>query len=135
MIRMTHVSRSTAALQLPAVLQCALGAASLSLTSCTSSGAHAPLDAGDAARPRFLARGRSAVDMGPALLQRRARPPVAALPAQAHAAAAGHERRYAGVNIMDAYTQPSTEGGLSITWNVSTWNPYAVVLMRSRIVP
>ncbi|HEX3595614.1 MAG TPA: hypothetical protein VHU80_10940, partial [Polyangiaceae bacterium] len=41
--------------------------------------------------------------------------------------------RLYGVNIIDAYTQPSTDGGLAITWNVSTWNPYGVVLMRSRI--
>ena len=43
--------------------------------------------------------------------------------------------RLYGVNIIDAYTQPSAQGGLSITWNVSTWNPYGVVLMRSRVVP
>ena len=43
--------------------------------------------------------------------------------------------RLYGVNIIDAYTQPSPEGGLVVTWNVSTWNPYGVVLMRSRIAP
>jgi hypothetical protein len=43
--------------------------------------------------------------------------------------------RLYGVNILDAYTQPSTEGGLVVTWNASTWNPYGVVLMQSRIAP
>jgi hypothetical protein len=43
--------------------------------------------------------------------------------------------RLYGVNIIDAYTQPSPEGGLVVTWNVSTWNPYGVVLMRSRVAP
>jgi hypothetical protein len=43
--------------------------------------------------------------------------------------------RLYGANIIDAYTQPSPEGGLVVTWNVSTWNPYGVVLMRSRVAP
>jgi hypothetical protein len=43
--------------------------------------------------------------------------------------------RLYGVNIIDAYTQPSPEGGLVVTWNVSTWNPYGVVLMRSLVAP
>jgi hypothetical protein len=43
--------------------------------------------------------------------------------------------RLYGVNIIDAYTQPSPDGGLVVTWNVSTWNPDGVVLMRSRVAP
>jgi hypothetical protein len=43
--------------------------------------------------------------------------------------------RLYGVNILDAYTQRSTDDGVVITWNVSTWNPYGVVLMQSRITP
>jgi hypothetical protein len=43
--------------------------------------------------------------------------------------------RLYGVNIIDAYTQPSPEGGVMVTWNVSTWNPYGVVLMRGRVAP
>ena len=42
--------------------------------------------------------------------------------------------RLYGVNIIDAYTRPS-RAGLDITWNVSTWNPYAVLLMRSHVEP
>ena len=34
-------------------------------------------------------------------------------------------------NIIDAYTQPNARGGLDVYWNVSTWNPYRVLLMRS----
>jgi hypothetical protein len=41
--------------------------------------------------------------------------------------------RLYGVNIIDAYTQADPEGGLAVAWNVSTWNPYGVVLMRSRV--
>ncbi len=38
-------------------------------------------------------------------------------------------------NIIDSYTQPNAEGGLDLIWNVSTWNPYAVQLMRTRVLP
>lgn len=40
--------------------------------------------------------------------------------------------RMYGVNIIDAYTRTSGSG-LDIAWNVSTWNPYAVLLLRSHI--
>jgi hypothetical protein len=43
--------------------------------------------------------------------------------------------RLYGVNIIDDYTVRSAKGGLLITWNVSTWNPYGVTLMRSRVAP
>jgi len=38
-------------------------------------------------------------------------------------------------NIIDAYAQPSADGGLDVYWNVSTWNPYRVLLLRSRFHP
>jgi hypothetical protein len=38
-------------------------------------------------------------------------------------------------NIIDAYTQPNPRGGLDVYWNVSTWNPYRVLLMRSSFFP
>jgi hypothetical protein len=41
--------------------------------------------------------------------------------------------RLYGVDIIDAYTQADPEGGLAVTWSVSTWNPYSAVLMRSRV--
>jgi hypothetical protein len=40
-----------------------------------------------------------------------------------------------GVNIIDPYTTPNAAGGFDMIWNVSTWNPYAVVLMKSAINP
>lgn len=43
-------------------------------------------------------------------------------------------RLYA-VNIIDAYTAPNREGGLDVFWNVSTWNPYGVMLMKTTINP
>lgn len=42
--------------------------------------------------------------------------------------------RIYGANIIDAYTRESGTG-LDITWNISTWNPYAVLLMRSHVEP
>jgi hypothetical protein len=42
--------------------------------------------------------------------------------------------RIYAANIIDAYTRESGTG-LDITWNISTWNPYAVLLMRSHIEP
>lgn len=38
-------------------------------------------------------------------------------------------------NIIDAYTRPDGAGGVDIYWNVSTWNPYAVVLVRTNLRP
>jgi hypothetical protein len=39
------------------------------------------------------------------------------------------------VNNIDPYTTPNEAGGVDFVWNVSTWNPYAVMLMRTRVVP
>ncbi len=40
------------------------------------------------------------------------------------------------LNIIDAYTRPDpASGGLELFWNVSTWNPYGVALVRSVIRP
>ncbi|MET0389325.1 MAG: hypothetical protein ABW321_25350, partial [Polyangiales bacterium] len=35
--------------------------------------------------------------------------------------------------VLDEYTQPNAEGGLDMVWDVSTWNPYAVHLIRTKI--
>jgi hypothetical protein len=43
-------------------------------------------------------------------------------------------RLYA-VNIIDAYTRRNSEGGLDVFWNVSTWNPYGVMLMKTAVNP
>jgi len=43
--------------------------------------------------------------------------------------------RLYGSNIIDAYTTPNHEGGLDVFWNVSTWNPYGVMLMKTTINP
>jgi hypothetical protein len=40
-----------------------------------------------------------------------------------------------GTNIIDAYTQPDGAGGMDIYWNVSTWNPYGVLFLRSNLRP
>jgi hypothetical protein len=38
--------------------------------------------------------------------------------------------RMYGSNIIDAYGKPNGDDGLDVFWNVSTWNPYGVVLMK-----
>ena len=43
-------------------------------------------------------------------------------------------RLYA-VNIIDAYTRQNHEGGLDVFWNVSTWNPYGVMMMKTTVNP
>jgi len=40
--------------------------------------------------------------------------------------------RLYGPNVVDAWTTART-GGADVYWNVSTWNPYQVVLMKTRI--
>ena len=43
-------------------------------------------------------------------------------------------RLYAA-NIIDAWTTPRANGAVDVYWNVSTWNPYQVMLMRTRVNP
>jgi hypothetical protein len=38
-------------------------------------------------------------------------------------------------NIIDRYTTANSEGGLDMYWNVSTWNPYTVQLMKTSLFP
>lgn len=38
-------------------------------------------------------------------------------------------------NVIDAWTEPDGAGGVYLYWNVSTWNPYGVVLVRTRLHP
>jgi hypothetical protein len=40
-----------------------------------------------------------------------------------------------GPNIIDAYTRADGAGGADVVWNVSTWNPYGVALLRSNVRP
>jgi hypothetical protein len=43
--------------------------------------------------------------------------------------------RFSGVNIIDAYTNADDAGGLDLIWNVSLWNPYAVAMFSSHVLP
>ncbi len=43
--------------------------------------------------------------------------------------------RLYGASIIDPYTAPNWDGGLDVIWNVSTWNPYSVVLMKTSFAP
>jgi hypothetical protein len=38
-------------------------------------------------------------------------------------------------NIIDNYTRPNAAGGLDVFWNLSTWNPYAVLLFKTSVAP
>ncbi len=38
-------------------------------------------------------------------------------------------------SIIDPYTMPNSQGGLDMYWNVSTWNPYTVQLMKTSLYP
>jgi len=49
--------------------------------------------------------------------------------------AAGDFGRLYGANIVDAWTTPRANGAVDIYWNASTWNPYQVVLLRTRVTP
>ena len=40
-----------------------------------------------------------------------------------------------GANIIDAYTADDGAGGMDIYWNVSTWNPYGVLFLRTNLRP
>ncbi|MBN1655731.1 MAG: hypothetical protein JXA30_18345 [Deltaproteobacteria bacterium] len=38
-------------------------------------------------------------------------------------------------SIIDGYTAPNARGGLDMFWNVSTWNPYTVMLLKTSVFP
>src|SRR5262249_6001889 len=40
-----------------------------------------------------------------------------------------------GANIIDPWTRPDGVGGVDVHWNVSTWNPYSVFLLRTNVRP
>jgi hypothetical protein len=61
------------------------------------------------------------------------RPPDFFLPGCPSFAAAFDVGRFYGPNVIDVYTRAAGPTAMDLFWNVSTWNPYAVILMRSRI--
>jgi hypothetical protein len=62
------------------------------------------------------------------------RPPDVFLPGCPSFAAAFDIGRLYAPNIIDAYTRANDAGGVDFTWNVSTWNPYGVVVLRTTVV-
>jgi hypothetical protein len=40
-----------------------------------------------------------------------------------------------GANIIDAYTRSDLAGGMDLFWNVSTWNPYGVLFLKTNLKP
>ncbi len=61
------------------------------------------------------------------------RPPDAFLPGCPEFARAIDIGRFYAPNIIDSYTRPDGTGGVDIFWNVSTWNPYSVVFVRTNL--
>jgi hypothetical protein len=43
--------------------------------------------------------------------------------------------RLYGPNIIEPYIAKNANDGLDLIWNVSTWNPYSVLLMKTSIDP
>jgi hypothetical protein len=63
------------------------------------------------------------------------RPPDAFLPGCPGLGATFDVGNFYAPNIIDAYTRPDGAGGADVYWNVSTWNPYAVSFLRSKVRP
>jgi hypothetical protein len=40
-----------------------------------------------------------------------------------------------GANIIDSYTQSDGHGGMDLYWLISTWNPYAVLYVKTNLRP
>jgi hypothetical protein len=38
-------------------------------------------------------------------------------------------------NVIDSWSRPDGLGGFDLYWNVSIWNPYAVPLYRTKLLP
>ncbi len=62
------------------------------------------------------------------------RPPDVFLPGCPSFAAAFDIGRLYAPNIIDTYTRANGAGGVDFTWNVSTWNPYGVVVLKTTVV-
>lgn len=62
-----------------------------------------------------------------------ARPPDSAIPGCPISLSALDPGRFYGVNVIDPFTVPNADGGLDFVWNVSTWNPYTVQLMKTSL--
>ncbi len=61
------------------------------------------------------------------------RPPDFFLPGCPSFGAAFDVGRFYAPSIIDPYTRPAGPNAVDVFWNVSTWNPYAVVLMKTRV--
>jgi hypothetical protein len=62
------------------------------------------------------------------------RPPDVFLPGCPSFAATFDVGRLYAPNIIDAYTRADGNGGVDVVWNVSTWNPYGVVVLKTKVV-
>ncbi|MET0340004.1 MAG: hypothetical protein ABW252_03345 [Polyangiales bacterium] len=49
--------------------------------------------------------------------------------------AAGEPGRLYGASIIEPWTESRADGSVDLYWNLSTWNPYQVVLMKTHLTP
>jgi hypothetical protein len=94
-----------------------------------------PLVAGDPYGPGGFLFHTACRDAPPLLCARTdpSRPTDAFLPNCPAIGATFDIGRFYAPNVVDAYTQPDGTGGVDLWWNVSTWNPYAVVWMHTNL--
>jgi hypothetical protein len=67
--------------------------------------------------------------------QRCAAPNPARAPSCSELEAAPARGWLSGPNIIAPYLRPNAEGGIDLFWNVSTWNPYGIQLLRTKLTP
>ena len=65
----------------------------------------------------------------------RCRQPTCAPSEPVFASSADEYGRLYGPSIIDPWTRARADGGVDLYWNLSTWNPYQVVLMRTQLPP
>jgi hypothetical protein len=77
------------------------------------------------------------VDQPPALCTRSdlVRPIDFYLPGCPHVGMSFDQGFFYGANIIDAYTRSDGAGGMNLYWNVSTWNPYGVLFLKTNLKP
>jgi hypothetical protein len=96
-----------------------------------------PSVAGDPYGPGGVLFHPACQDQGPALCAPSdpSRPPDAVLPGCPQLGMTFDSGRFYAPNVIDAYTRPDGAGGVNVFWNLSTWNPYAVLLVRTNLRP
>lgn len=96
--------------------------------------AGSPTKVGEAYGPGGLMFHRDCMDVEKADCAR-SDPYALQLTGQCAMRASTDQGRLYAPGIIDAYTRRNAQGGLDITWTISTWNPYATYLMETSFDP